>query len=83
MQPGIGWISSTVTHTAGVWRSGPPAVSQKISDLLAVNEIYSFEDYVSWLGKNVDYKEEAPETQWHNPEEIFSRRFGDCKAFSV
>ena len=76
-------FSNTVTHEAGVWSSGPLAVSQGISDLLAVNEIYNLRDYGSWLEKNFTYKKETSETQWHDPEEIFSRRFGDCKAYSV
>ncbi len=75
--------SNLVTHENGVWSSRPSRAGQKIPDLLAVNGIYRFEDYVMWLNKNILYDKRFSSEGWHAPENVFSKRRGDCKDYSL
>jgi len=62
----------------------PAKIAREINflALLAAHNIFSLDDYITWLENSAVYKEDADRDIWSSPEVTLLRGYGDCEDLS-
>jgi len=72
-------IRQQMQNAHGILVSQPNPLDIEIVAIIKSNNIRSFQDYLSWLEKHVEFKEDDGEDEWLGPKEMLRKGCGDCE----
>lgn len=66
----------------GVLVTRPNVIDTQIHRLIRCNNLYSIENYLTWLDQHVQYQKDI-EDSWSNPVELLRTQRGDCEDYAL
>ena len=72
-------LSQKKIKNGQVYISRPAILDEKIRSIIIFNEIFSIEEYITWLKNNIEYEADTNQDIWSNPMDTLKKGAGDCE----